>query len=173
MICMFCQRISIIYSSRILWLNTPNESWIPVKTSPNEFTLQRVSDSLYSLETSLKRCLGWMWRRIRSQIKKSRLPVNPLFQARLPIPPLKLLFQALLPLIQNLNQSHLFFLCWFFICLIFCFFCKQRQMFRRGEWKKMKWFNAMFHAPLPLIQNLCQSHLLLCLNKDKCYRDEN
>ena len=48
--------------------------------------------------------------------------MNPLFQARLPIPPLKLLFQALLPLIQNLNQSHLFFLCWFFICLIFCFF---------------------------------------------------
>ena len=121
MICMFCQRISIIYSSRILWLNTPNESWIPVH--PVSLLCK---EYLYSLETSLKRCLGWMWRRIRSQIKKSRLPVNPLFQARLPIPPLKLLFQALLPLIQNLNQSHLFFLCWFFICLIFCFFLQTK-----------------------------------------------
>ena len=51
------------------------------------------------------------------------------------------------------------------------FYCKQRQMFRRGEWKKMKWFNVPFS--LAFDQNLCQSHLLLCLNKDKCYRDEN
>ena len=130
MVCMFCQRISIIYSSRILWLNTPNESWIPVKSSPSEFTLQRVF--IFSWDIFKKMPLMNVTQRVRSQIKKSRLPVNPLFQARLPIPPLKLLFQALLPLIQICVSLICFFFAGFSSVSSFAFLQTKTNIQERG-----------------------------------------